>query len=158
MSRKHVYLAGPILGCDRKGANDWRYIVDETLNAMSNGEIRGVSPLRCEPLIGEKYGLDYPDPRFGVPRAIAAKNKYDVKNCELVLAYMPKGELSLGTLLEIAWADAYDKQIILVSDEPKIIKHPVLDATVDWKLETLEEACEVINGVLGGYVNGGKNV
>lgn len=158
MSRKHVYLAGPILGCDRSGANDWRYIVDDTLNAMSNGEIRGVSPLRCEPLIGDTYGTSHPDPRFGVPRAIAAKNKYDVKNCDLVLAYMPKGELSLGTLLEIAWADAYDKQIILVTDEPKILNHPVLDATVDWKLETLAEACEVINGVLGGYVRGGKNV
>lgn len=153
-----VYLAGAILGCTKGEANDWRI---EAADKLKDHGIIGVSPLRCEPLIGERYNLDYPDPRFGTPRAIAAKNKFDVTKCDLVLAFMPKpleGKLpSLGTLGECFWADALGKQVILVSDDPFILAHPVIDAAVDWKLSTLEEAYDVIIGVLGGYT-GGKHV
>ena len=158
MSKKHVYLAGPILGCTGSEANDWRQLVDRNFNELG---IIGISPLRCEPLIGERYTAEHPDPRFGTARAIAAKNRFDVRNCDITLAFLPKPEegrtQSYGTLVEIAWADAYGKQVILVSDDPKILAHPVIDACVDWKLGTLEEAIDVCIGVLDGYV-GGKNV
>lgn len=155
--KKFVYLAGPILGCTKGEANDWRLAVDAQLKEHG---IVGISPLRCEPLIGDRYSTDYPDPRFGTPEAIAAKNMHDVQNCDIVLAYMPKemeANVSLGTICEIAWARAWDKQIILVTDHPKIDKHPVVNACRNWKLMTLDEAVEVCIGVLGGYT-GGKNV
>lgn len=160
MTYRHIYLAGPILGCTHGEANDWRKYVDKKLSYYAS-ELRGISPLRCEPLIGERYTAQYPDPRFGVPRAIAAKNRFDVKNCDMTLAYLPKemgDSVSIGTIIECAWADAYGQQVILVSDHPKIVNHPVLDACVDWKLQTLDEGIEVIIGVLGGYVPGGKHV
>ena len=156
--KKFVYLAGPIMGCTGQEANDWRRYVDDRL--QDNGII-GISPLRCEPLVGERYTAEHPDPRFGVPRAIAAKNRFDVKVCDIMLAYLPKPEpgrvQSYGTIIECAWSDAYGKQVILVSDDPFVLKHPVLDACVDWKLGTLDEAIDVCIGVLGGYT-GGKNV
>lgn len=155
--QRHVYLAGPIMGCTKGEANDWRHYVADKLKPQG---IIGISPLRCEPLIGERYNLTYEDPRFGTPRAIAAKNRYDVMQCDLTLAYLPKemgDNISLGTVGEIFWADTYDKRVILVSDHEKIVKHPVIDAAVDWKLTTLDEAVEVCIGVLGGYT-GGKHV
>jgi hypothetical protein len=153
-----VYLAGAILGCNKGEANDWRkYVADK----LAPHNINGISPLRCEPLVGERYSLDYPDPRFGTPRAIAAKNRYDVLACPMTLAYLPTPPASrpqsYGTLGEIFWANAYGKQVILVSDDKLIMAHPVIDAAVNWKLGTLDEAIDVIVGVLGGYV-GGKNV
>lgn len=156
--KKTVYLAGPIMGCTGAEANDWRRQVDAQLKDMG---IIAVSPLRCEPLIGERYTSEHPDPRFGTARAIAAKNRFDVRNCDITLAYLPKPEpgrvQSYGTIVEIAWADAYGKQVILVSDDPFVLKHPVIDACVDWKLGTIDEAVDVCIGVLGGYT-GGKNV
>ena len=155
--RRHVYLAGPILGCTGPEANDWRIDVAAKL---ADHSIIGISPLRCEPLIGERYTAEHPDPRFGVARAIAAKNRFDVRSCDITLAYLPKEmgpNVSIGTIIECAWADDADKQVILVSDHPKIVNHPVLDACVDWKLGTLAEAIDVCIGVLGGYT-GGKNV
>ena len=153
-----VYLAGPIMGCTGPEANDWRKAADVLLKDHG---ITGLSPLRCEPLIGERYTADYPDPRFGTPRAIAAKNLFDVRSCDITLAYLPKPEAgrrqSYGTIVEIAWARALGKQIILVSDDPYVLGHPVIDACVDWKLGTLQEATDVCIGVLGGYT-GGKNV
>ena len=156
--KKHVYLAGPILGCTGPEANDWRIGVDLKLRDLG---IIGVSPLRCEPLIGERYTAEHPDPRFGVPRAIAAKNLFDVRSCDITLAYLPKPapgrKQSYGTIVEVAWARAFGKQVILVSDDPFVLAHPVIDACVDWKLGTLAEAIDVCIGVLGGYT-GGKNV
>lgn len=156
--KKFVYLAGPIMGCTRGQANDWRKFVDDKLQEHG---IVGISPLRCEPLLGLTYGAGTPDPRFGVARAIAAKNKFDVDNCDITLAFLPKPapgrHASYGTLGEIFWADRAGKQVILVSDDPDILIHPVIDAAVDWKLSTLDEAIDVCIGVLGGYT-GGKNV
>lgn len=156
--KKFVYLAGPIMGCTGQEANDWRLSV--ALQLADHG-ITGVSPLRCEPLIGERYTADHPDPRFGVARAIAAKNLFDVRSCDITLAYLPKslpGRIpSLGTIIECAWARALGKQVILVSDDSIVLGHPVLNACVDWKLGTLAEAVDVCIGVLGGYT-GGKNV
>jgi len=158
LSRAHVYLAGPILGCNKGEANDWREYVASLLLPHN---IVGISPLRCEPLVGEVYTLEYPDPRFGTGRAIAAKNRFDVLSCDMTLCYLPKPpegrRQSYGTIGELFWANGADKRTILVSDDDFILNHPVLDAATNWKLDTLDQAVDVLVGVLGGYV-GGKHV
>jgi len=157
--RKHVYLAGPILNCTGPEANDWRRYVSDRLSPHG---ITGISPLRCEPLIGEKYVTNYPDPKFGTAKAISAKNKYDVATCDLVFAYMPmiQGKRdSIGTILEIGWASSqqHSKPVILVTDDEFIINHPVMAACNGWCLPTLDDGLDVAVGLLAGYC-GGKNI
>jgi nucleoside 2-deoxyribosyltransferase len=172
--KPNVYLAGPIMGCDFGEANDWRHHVAA---ALIPHKITGISPLRCEPIHGAKYTAEYPDPRFGTPRAISGKNRFDVLNGDITLALLPKPigkPQSYGTIVEIAWANMAGKQVILCSDDPFVAKHPVLDSCVNWKFVTrdcdptapehfrtiqdcVEAAIETIIGVLGGYA-GGKNV
>jgi nucleoside 2-deoxyribosyltransferase len=122
---------------------------------LDDWDIVGVSPLRCEPLIGERYQVSYEDPRFGTPRAIASKNFLDVQRCDMTLCYMPRllneRRLSVGTLIELAWAHALHKPTILVTDYPFLIEHPVVQANASWVLSTLDEAVEVIGGVLAVY-------
>lgn len=175
MPTKHLYLAGPILNCTGPEANDWRKYV---CSKLPPGLI-GISPLRCEPLIGEKYVANYPDPKFGTAKAISAKNKYDVATCDLVFAYLPKiltGRFvvdpacemydaeeqkrdSIGTILEIGWASSqqHSKPVILITDDEFIINHPVMSACNGWCLPTLDDGIDVVIGLLAGYV-GGKNV
>ncbi len=151
MSNKYIYLVGPIGECSVGEANDWRH---EVMSLLPKG-IVGVSPLRCEPLIGEKYEVVYDDPRFGTANAIAAKNEYDTRNCDMVLAFMPKflneRRPSYGSTIELAWAHMLGKQVILVSDDEYLMRHPLINAVTNWRLETLSEAMEVIEGVLGVY-------
>lgn len=153
-----VYLAGPILDCNKGEANDWRAFVAGRLAPHC---ITGVSPLRCEPLIGERYSMAYPDPKFGTPRAIRSKNFFDVQRCDLTLAFLPTPapgrHQSYGTIAELNWAFALNKPSILVSDDPGVYEHPVIDGVAGWSLRTLDEAIEVCIGVLSAYV-GGKNV
>lgn len=81
-----IYLAGPIFGATGAEANDWRR--DMTARLAPHGII-GISPLRCEPMVGERYDLHYQDPCFGTPEAILAKNFLDLRACDLTLAYLP---------------------------------------------------------------------
>ena len=86
MSKPKIYLAGPIFGATGAEANDWRR--DMTARLAPHGII-GISPLRCEPMVGARYDLHYADPCFGTPEAILAKNFLDLRACDLTLAYLP---------------------------------------------------------------------
>ena len=141
-----VYLAGPISGCTREEANYWR---DQCAKVLEDHGIEGRSPLRCEPLVGERYEANNPDPRFGTARAIASKNLFDVQTCDFTLAYMPKHlPFSKGTLVELAWAKALNKPTILVTDDPGTSGNPVVQACAGWIVTTLAEATDILIGVL----------
>ena len=144
--KKYIYLAGPIAGCDKGEANDWRNGVCERL---VDG-IVGISPLRCEPLIGDKYELAYNDKRFGTPMAISGKNWFDTVECDLVLAYLP--QVSVGTIMEVAWGIALHKPIILVSDVEGIINHPLIKANVNWIFDNFDDALDTIHGLFTDYI------
>ena len=58
---------------------------------------------------------------------------------------------SVGTLIELAWAHALGKSTILVTDYPFLLEHPVVQANASWILGTLDEAVEVVVGVLEDY-------
>ena len=154
----HVYLAGPIAGCDYAGANDWRKYFSGLL--AEAGPFVGVSPLRCEPLIGDRYAMQYDDKRFGTPEAIQAKNFEDVSRCHITVAYIPEaitkevGQPSLGTVAELSWAFALRKPRILISDVEKVIGNPVLKATIPWIFDEktgFEQARDVVKGIFEIY-------
>src|SRR5690606_25056357 len=152
--KRSVYLAGPITDRTRDEANDWRLYVT---NALAPYNIQGISPLRCEPLTGDRYTTSSPDPRFGVPRAIASKNFLDVQMCDITLCYLPKElndqRLSIGTIIELAWAHALRKPTVLVTDDPLLTEHPVVQANAGWIVPTLEEGIDVVIGILGDYAS-----
>lgn len=154
MSR-FVYLAGPITDCTKGEANNWRAVV----SASFNPNIIGISPLRCEPIgTNKRYQLQYDEPKFGTPSAISAKNWFDTVNCDMVLAYMPKEQNdkfpSVGTIIEIGWAIGERRPLIVVTDDDRIGNHPLVANNAGWVLPTLEDAVEVVNGVLGVYARG----
>lgn len=152
---KTIYLAGPITGKTIAGANDWR---DEVIRKLDQFFIAGISPLRCEPARGDRYSIANADPQFGTARAIGSKNRMDVRMCDLTLAYLPKAFNdpwpSIGTISELAWAAMIGKPTILVSDDPRITDHPVIDSNSGWILPTLDSAIEVIVGIYKDYPAG----
>lgn len=163
-SAKTVYLAGPITGCTWEEANDWRTTV---IHNLGHANIKGISPLRCEPLVGSRYAMGYEDPKFGTSRSIAAKNFFDVQACDMLLAYMPltrredgttaglpQQQHSKGTLCELAWGFALRKPTILVTDDLNLAQHPVVNACAGWLLDNLEDGIEVCIGILADYAKG----
>lgn len=151
MSKKHIYLAGPIAGCTHGEANDWRTDVSRRL---PEGVV-GISPLRCEPLITEKYELVYEDLLFGTAKAISSKNIYDLNTCDMVLAYLPQAleekRPSIGTLMECGGAVWTGKPLILVTDNNYVRNHPLFAYGANWVLDNFDDAIEVITGLLVDY-------
>lgn len=147
-----IYLAGPITAKTISEANDWRAGVMASLSSFG---VVGVSPLRCEPPRGERYSITNADPLFGTARAIRSKNFFDVDRCDWTLAYMPAvlndPWPSVGTIGELSRAYAKGKTTILVSDDVRLVQHPVMRGIAGWILPTLDDAVEVIGGVLGVY-------
>lgn len=152
MSKPTVYLAGPIKDMTYGQANDWRNFLTEELAKYN---IVGISPLRCESLIGDTYTAGYTDPRFGTAKAIGSKNVYDVRNCDMTIAYLPEPpdgiRHSWGTIAELSWAYILGKPAILVSDDPEVREHPVLQATAGWVVNDLDDAVDICSGILGDY-------
>lgn len=156
MSKIYVYLAGPITGCTNGEANDWRLHMSIRLGQCSDQQIVGVSPLRCEPIVGDIYAPEYDDNQFGHPQVIAAKNKEDVRRCDITFAYMPaENPASVGTLQEIGWAAGLAKPIILVTDNGYVRDNAVIKATVPWRFKQSDDgftkAIEVIGGIFNVY-------
>ena len=102
---------------------------------------------------GDTYKPTYDNEMFGTADAISSKNLFDVQNCDFTLAYMPDIGLSIGTIVEVAWASAFRKPVILVApiENQKIRRHPVLMSCKSWLLADLDQAVETLIGVLKDY-------
>ena len=154
MTKKFIYLAGPIFGVSYKEAVDWR---DEIKKMFLPG-IVGISPMRLKEFLSKKrkIGHSYEDDDLSNARAIRTRDKMDVKICDMIVAFMPREmnekRPSTGTTMELGWADAFDKPIVLITDDPHLIKHPLTGQAAGFIVPDIVRAAEVVNGVFGEYV------
>lgn len=144
--KKYIYLAGPIEGCNKSEANDWR---TDICSKLARGII-GISPLRCETLKKKQYSGS------ANASAVVGKNYLDTVSCDLLLAYLPR-ELnerrpSYGTVWEIAWAHEMRKPIILVTDDLYVANHPLFSTNVSWIFDNFDDALDTIHGLFKDYV------
>ena len=158
MSRPTVYLSGPITGYDYKGCTDWREFAVQWL--MDN-QIDAFSPLRWQKyrLQGEEAILDnYPDDPFNTKAAITHRDRWDTQRCDVMLANLQGAtRISIGTIMEIAWADSVGKPIVAVldpSDKPGfwwdmgIHKHAMLQDCLPYKVSDLQEGLDLVRRLL----------
>lgn len=141
-----VYLAGPITGLTFDEADDWRQVAIEKL------EYGGVTPL--SPLRAEKYLAKYgklTDQYLGetpmvTDRGIMVRDHWDVSRCDAVLFYLKGAErVSIGTVMELAWAYAYRKPVVVViEDEGNVHEHSMVREAIDYRVESLDEAIKQI--------------
>ena len=131
-----VYLAGPMEGCSDDEMLVWRKAATLSLNEG----IKAISPVR----INSTFAT-----------AIITQNQYDVRECDVTLAYLPKcisdRRCSYGTICEIAWAHAQNKPVVIVSDDPYVHDHPVIQE-IGVHFDELNTAVEYINQLLTQHV------
>ena len=138
--KKFVYLAGPIEGCSNHEINQWR----QKCYTGFNDFIVGVNPYRAE------READDPEAR----KRIVMKNYMDTQSSDLILAYLPKTinerRHSYGTTMEIAWGYSLRKPVVIVSDDPQVQDHPLMDMS-GAMFEELDDGIDYINILLGEY-------
>ena len=154
-----VYLAGPISGQTQGGAYDWREKARKELDAVG---ITAFSPMRLEeyaekcqvlPGMADKYG--------NVPvhvQGIVARDRNDCMTCDMVLCNLLPSSVtglpSLGSVLEIAWADAFRVPMVVVmeDDGSNPNEHGMIRGISPYIVEKLEDGLSLVKAILLPYI------
>ena len=125
-----IYLAGPITGCNYHHAVKWRTYVTDQLSSY-NVECR--SPLRnlehlgqleIMPALPELEGEKHP---MRTSKAVTTRDRFDLMSADLVFVnFLGTERASIGTLIELGWADILRKPVIVVMEPNNIHDHAMV--------------------------------
>lgn len=150
-----VYLAGPITGLSYGATTDWRQTCIDHLKFFG---IQGLSPMRGKEYLSVSKSIDdnYNDGETALvavmsgQRGIYARDKFDCERADVVLVNMLGAQrVSIGTVMEIAWAAASNTPVVLVMEkEGNIHEHSMLREACAFRVENLDDALNVTTAIL----------
>jgi nucleoside 2-deoxyribosyltransferase len=164
---KKIYLAGPITGVSWGGSEDWRdelkrLVAWDTQNGGRRkyagfqlySPLRGKDYLRGESSIKDTYE-QFP---LSTAKAVMLRDSYDVRTADAVIVnLMGATRVSIGTVMEVAWAYERNIPIIAIMEPPvsqevgstasqgNIHEHAMLNEAIWWRVQTLEAALDVLS-------------
>ncbi|API59603.1 hypothetical protein BSL82_09990 [Tardibacter chloracetimidivorans] len=151
-----VYLAGPISGLNYQGATDWRDYAREVLAA--NG-IKGLSPMRGKSALAglDKLGHKPEDcghlahlTPLATQRGVMTRDRFDATRCDVLLVnFLGATAVSMGTVMEIAWADNCRIPIVCAMELGNVHEHIMLCEAIGYRVDTLESALDIVVSILG---------
>jgi nucleoside 2-deoxyribosyltransferase len=152
--RPIVYLAGAIAGLSGADAIDWRNQAVEDLKLRG---VEALSPMRAKDVLRNRTISgnfnDYKDlGAFFTSRGIMTRDFNDVKRCDALLVNLLGLEKpSLGTIMELAWAFAFQKPAVIAIEKTGNPHdgHPMIFEAIPFRVETLEEAIDSVAIILG---------
>lgn len=145
-----VYLAGPITGLSFGDCTDWREYVHNEVSS----KILTMSPMRGKQFLSEraKAGLisgSYEDSPLASYKGINTRDYFDVQRTDAIFVnFLGAKTVSIGTVMEIAWARAFSKPVVCVMEEENIHRHTMLEYACGYIVPTLEEGIAVLEAVL----------
>lgn len=143
-----VFLSGPISGLSYDGASDWREYVRKRLPEP----LVGFSALRGKPHLegSQRIQTTYDDHPLTTARATTARDFNDVARCDLLFVnVLGAAEVSRGTLIEIGWAFAMRRPILIVmesSGNPH--DYFMVRESASFEVTDLDEAIELVPHIL----------
>ena len=162
MVHKTVYLAGPIDGLSYEKGVGWR---DDARKELSLYGIKALSPQRGKDYLVEhreiademdfaKQEAFFADNPMSNSKAIMARDKFDAVNCSVLFVnFLGATRVSIGTVMEIAWAHIQGKPVVVViEDEDELHKkHPMLRHTFDFVVNNTTDGLNIVKGILADY-------
>lgn len=136
-----VYLAGPITRLDYKGAVEWRdYAIQKLF------PIRGMSPMRGKEYLSNVLSVLSSD------RGIMTRDRNDATTCDVLLVnFLGATRVSIGTVMEIAWADGRRIPIVCAMEKTgNVHDHGMVKEAIGFRVETLDEAIQITRSILLG--------
>lgn len=136
-----VYLAGPITGLSYDGCTEWRTWVKENIDE----EILTLSPMRGKQYIKERsengvVDMSYEDTHLSSAKGINTRDYNDVRRADAIFVnFLGAKIVSIGTVMEIAWARAFSIPVVCVMEKDNIHSHSMLNYACGIITETLEE-------------------
>lgn len=146
---KRVYLSGPITGRSYTACTSWRAEAARYLAP----ELLAVDPMRGKDFLQGSTQIDAftAGPQQAVSStAITARDRHDVMTCDAVLVNLIGADrVSIGSMIEIGWADAFRKPIVLAIDRTDHIHvHPIILGCCAFVVSDLQTAVATIRSLL----------
>jgi len=156
MAKPLVYLAGPIAGTLETEAYDWRETADIIL---AQHGIETLSPMRgkdaLQPPDGERISTTFKTYEnqgvFFTSRGIMTRDHTDVLRADALLVNLLEAvRPSLGTVMELAWAYAYRKPVVVAIERNGNVhdNHPMIHEAISFRVETLYDAIDAVALIL----------
>lgn len=130
MSRPRVYLAGPITGLSYGGATDWRI---KAMNTLEVWGIDALSPMRAKTYLKDEKSIDGSADAYqrvhaiSTPKGICTRDRNDTMRVDAVLMNLLGAEkVSIGSMIEIGWADAARVPLVVVMEPDREETVPVV--------------------------------
>ena len=148
----YVYLCGQITGATYDEARyGWRAKVTDHLHLFPN--IQCLSPMRAKVKCGsDAESLSHmgdADSIMSCPRGITTRDRWDVRRSSLIFANLDMDKISVGSMIEFGWADAWRIPIIAVMPEGNMHEHGIVNELIGFRVQTIEEGMEVAKAILG---------
>lgn len=148
---KKVYLAGPITGLSYDEARmSWR---SEIVDYLS-GYIEACSPMRHKDYLKTETDLQAANYNVGplsTNKGIVSRDRDDVMNCDLMIVNLLGAKrVSIGTMVEYGWADAYRKPVVTImeADGSNLHHHGFILELSGFITDNIKEAAHIANSIL----------
>jgi hypothetical protein len=157
---KSIYLAGPITGLNHANSVNWRRQFIDLMNGPGCSPasvIECFSPMRGKDHLARHNIIEhsYPGDILSCQRAIMTRDRFDCTRCTLIVMNVLKASMadgckpSLGTVMELAWADLARIPVIAIMDkEGSPYNHPMILEAIGFQVETIEQAVETAKFIL----------
>ena len=132
-----VYLAGPITGLSWEESTAWYAEVDKLLpeHIVPVFPLRGKMWLEDEISIKDNYDDKHP---LSTQAGIMTRDKLDVMRADALLVNLLGAKsVSVGTVIEIAWAYMLQKPVIVIMEKDNIHQHSMVRGCASMVVETL---------------------
>lgn len=143
-----VYLAGPISGLTYEQATDWRKEVSKKVPYW----LGTLDPMRGKDYLKGEYSIQdqYEGAVMSTAKGINASSFNDVKRAGAVLVnFEGAKKVSIGTVMEIAWAKSLNVPVICVLPAKNVHDHAMINESIDFKCKSLAEAINCVVRLLG---------
>jgi nucleoside 2-deoxyribosyltransferase len=147
-----IYLAGPISG---KSYDEVVSLYKDKSNFLNEVGYEVLCPmtgktyLRTELKFRESGYDGFP---VSTNHAIFERDKWMVSNCDIILADLSNSgdRISIGTMMELAWASLLGKHTLIILPKDNVHKHAFVLESGDIVFETLEEANKYLIDLIKG--------
>lgn len=138
-----IYLAGPITGCSWNESEDWR----DEFKGIKIPNVECFSPLRGKQYLQHETQISdrYDEMTMSSAKAIMSRDFFDVSTSAAIVVNLRNAKrVSIGTVMEIAWAYQRRIPIIAILEKENIHNHSMLDEALNWRVETVGEAATIV--------------
>jgi len=142
-----VYLAGPITGYDYGTVTSWR---DDVKDHLKEHGIQGYSPMRGKSYLSKEEMIadSYSDYTMSSITGINVRDYNDCKTSDAILVnLLGASKVSIGTVMEIAWARAFQIPVVIIMGKGNIHEHGMLSFG-NIIAPTIDEGVEAIIQIL----------